>query len=317
MSKLKFEDKTIDTLDAESVLDALIRHGHDIPHGCLAGACQSCAMVAESGDIPPEAQQGLSPAKVNLNYFLSCQCVADEPLSVRRIDPAELRIDAKVIDKTMLNDQVIRLRLKSKLAYQAGQYVTLRRDDDLGRSYSLASVPEQEDFLEFHIKLIENGLFSQWLYNDVQTGDVLAIQGPAGDSIFSAQAQQPILLTAIGTGLSPVYGIVKQALLNEHKGKINLVVAARSLDGFYLREELQALSDDNDNLTVDYVCQTEGDDEITKDDIYQFCKTKYADLTGWRVYLCGADSFVKKMYKQTILSGASMRDISADPFMAS
>lgn len=312
MGQLFFEEKSIICGESEPVLDALLRSGHDIPYGCRAGVCQSCVMAADSGTIPAKSQIGLSPAKVDLGYFLSCQCVPEEPLSVRRVSTSTLSVPGTVLDKTMLNDQVIRLRLTCDLEYRAGQYVTLWRDEHLGRSYSLASVPQVDDYLEFQIKLVAGGHFSQWLYHHVQPGDEIAVQGPLGECIFSAKESQAILLAAIGTGLSPIYGIARQALISGHLGPINLVIGARNEESFYLKDELQTLSEQYSNFSVDYVCQTDGAEQ---GDIYQFCKTKFTSLNGWRVYLCGAESFVKKMNKQSFLSGAAMGDISTDIFL--
>jgi ferredoxin-NADP reductase len=51
-------------------------------------------------------------------------------------------------------------------------------------------------------------------------------------------------------------------------------------------------------------------------DVYAYCKEAFPDLAGWRIYLCGADSFVRKMRKHSFLAGAKMADISADSFIA-
>jgi hypothetical protein len=51
-------------------------------------------------------------------------------------------------------------------------------------------------------------------------------------------------------------------------------------------------------------------------DVYDYCKSNFTDLAAWRVFLCGAESFVRKMRKQCFLSGAAMSDISADSFIA-
>jgi hypothetical protein len=73
---------------------------------------------------------------------------------------------------------------------------------------------------------------------------------------------------------------------------------------------------DNENFQVRFICQ-DGEARFSQqDDIYQFCKQEYRDLSGWRVFLCGAESFVKKMRKQSFLAGAAMGEISADTFVA-
>jgi NAD(P)H-flavin reductase len=316
MASLLFEQQRIEANDDESVLDALTRHGHNIPYGCRAGVCQSCIMKAEGCAVPEAAQQGLNDAQKSLNYFLSCQCIADQEMSVKMLDQSAFKQDTKVISKMMLSDNIIRLRLESELDYQPGQFVTLWKDEEIGRSYSLASLPKKEEFLEFHIKVIENGQFSQWLKNDVEVGDIIKLQGPLGECIFSAKPQQPVLMAAIGTGLAPVYGKLRSALDNGHKAPIHLVLGARHASNFYLVDELIALMNDNENFQVRFICQ-DGEARFSQqDDIYQFCKQEYRDLSGWRVFLCGAESFVKKMRKQSFLAGAAMGEISADTFVA-
>jgi NAD(P)H-flavin reductase len=317
MCNLTFEQQRIEANNGESVLDTLTRHGHEIPYGCRSGVCQSCLMVAEQGDIPDVAQTGLSDAQVSLNYFLSCQCVPEVPMEVKRVDAKSLKQDAKVISKKMLNDNVIRLRLETDLVYQAGQFVTLWKDDVIGRSYSLASLPDKEKFLEFHIKIIENGQFSQWLDKEVKEGDIIQLQGPLGDCVFSAKAEQPVLMVGIGTGLAPIYGKVRTALDQGHTGPIHLVLGARDAANFYLVDELVSLMNENENFQVRFIAQQGESPFSQQGDVYDYCKQEYNSLSGWRVFLCGAESFVKKMRKQSFLSGAAMGDISADTFIAS
>jgi len=312
MSTLFYNDDVISTSDGESILDTLTRHSHEISSGCRSGVCQSCIMIAEAGTPSPQSQQGLSEPQKQLGYFLSCQCIPSEDMRVAQVDNQSLRTDATVIDKTLLSPDVIRLRLQAELNYLAGQYVTLWREDGVGRSYSLASLPEQDDFLEFHIKVIESGQFSPWVKETLNVGDSIQIQGPVGQCIFTAMPAQPLLLAGIGTGLAPLYGILKQALSQAHSGSIHLVLGAREAAQFYLVDELTALATQHAQLTLHFISQ----DNQRHQDIYQFCQQTFPDLKPFRVFLCGADSFVQKMRKQCFLSGAGMSAISADSFLA-
>jgi ferredoxin-NADP reductase len=53
--------------------------------------------------------------------------------------------------------------------------MNLRREDGLARSYSLASVPSQDTWLEFHIKRLENGEMSNCLMDVLKPGEHLGI----------------------------------------------------------------------------------------------------------------------------------------------
>lgn len=315
MTSVAFEGNQCGVADGESVLDSLIRNGHDIPSGCRAGVCQACIMVVDAGDIPAPAQKGLSAAQIALNQFLSCQCKPAQPVAVRRASMAATRVEGTVVEKCWLNEQVLRLRLEATLDYIPGQYVTLWKDSRVARSYSLASHPDQDDFLEVHIKHIPGGKFSSWASGELGVGDSLGIQGPLGQCIYTATAGQPLLLAAIGTGLAPIYGILRDALAKGHSGPIDLVAGASSTAGFYLVDELQQLAEAHPGLNVHFVAQQADPGFAVEADIYQYCKQAWPDMKGVRVLLCGADSFVRKMRKQCFLGGASMADISADVFL--
>lgn len=317
MSAVLFEGNSIPLEHGESVLDALLRHGHDIPNGCRAGACQSCLMVSESDGLPSAARQGLSDTQLALNQFLACQCIPTEPVEVTKANFDGLKLEGCVIEKDMLTAQVLRLRIttEEKLNYLAGQYVTLWNNQGLARSYSLASQSETEDFLEFHIKVIPNGAFSQWASQSLAVSDSITIQGPMGKCVYAAEADQPLLLGAIGTGLAPIYGILKDALHKQHTGDINIVLGAMNSGSFYLRDELKALANQHQNVQVHFIAKTTADSGDIPDDIYDYCKSKFTELKDTKIYLCGAQTFVQKMRKQCFLGGAAMSNISADVFL--
>jgi hypothetical protein len=87
-----------------------------------------------------------------------------------------------VAEKTALADDVCQLRIESatSLYYHAGQFINLRRADGLTRSYSLASLPMEDGFLELHVKRMPGGAMSQWIHDELAVGDELELQGPHG-----------------------------------------------------------------------------------------------------------------------------------------
>lgn len=316
MSTLIFEGQACPINGATNVLEALLQNGHEIPNGCRSGVCQACVLSADEGTIPAKAQTGLSTAQISLNQFLSCQCAPASDLVIRKSNQSN-RFDARVIDKTLLNAHVLRLRLASDNApiFRAGQYVTVWKDDTVARSYSIASRPD-EAFIELHIKRIKNGVFSQWAAEQLNVGDVISLQGPMGKCIYSAAPDQHLLLAAIGTGLAPIYGILKDALAQRHKAPIELVIGARSAEQLYLVDELRQLATLHDNLNLHFLTMTDADAIARQADIYQYVKTLSNNYKSWRVFLCGGQSFVGKLRKQVFLAGASMADISADTFLS-
>ena len=67
--------------------------------------------------------------------------------------------------------------LKAQFNYNAGQYITVKKEiagEDVRRSYSLCSSPNQDDF-RIGVKLVENGKMSTYLTTDVNVGDELEL----------------------------------------------------------------------------------------------------------------------------------------------
>lgn len=319
MALVIFENQTIELEEGESVLEGLTRHGHKIPSACRAGVCQACIMIMSEGELSNAAQQGLSAPQKALNYFLSCQCKPSSRLQIGRLSAASQQVQGKVLSKDWLNDSVLRLRVKAELDYRAGQYVTLWQGGEVARSYSLASVPSVDNFLEFHIKHVADGALSPRLCFDIQVSDTIGVQGPLGRCFYTARPHQPLLLAGIGTGLAPLMGILRDAINSGHTGPITLVLGAANAKSFYLQEALSILADKYAQLTLQFIARkVDGPESSTalEGDIYAFCAENHPDLKDYRVFLCGAPSFVQKMRKQCFLSGAGMSDISADAFLS-
>lgn len=315
MPQLKLNNQFYSVGAEETVLDALLRQDVEVPHGCKAGACHSCLMRAEEGAVPPAAQAGLKPSQKEQGYFLSCSCKPTTDLNLTFAAEELPKVPAKVLDVAHLNAQVLRIQLQKVFDFQAGQYLNIWLDETTVRSYSIASAQSLDDFIELHVKLLPGGRFSQDAAQNLRAGDTLTVQGPLGECVYTAtDAQQPLLLVGIGTGLAPLYGIIKEAIAQRHSGPLHLVLGARSGAGFYLQEQLEQIGRDA-QLTVDYVCLEGATEQYNEGDLYQFIAQRYSSTKGCRIFLCGAETFVRKMKKQCFLAGANMRDIHADAFL--
>lgn len=318
MVNIVYAGKTIAIKTGQDVLSALLENGQDIPHSCRAGACQSCLMRASHGEVPAEAQQGLKPTLVEQGFFLACRCQPKGDMEIAlAADTAP--IPATVTSKDLLSHDVIRLRLmpESRLEYRSGQYTRVW-GNGVGRSYSLASVPEYEDFLEFHIRRIDGGELSPWLFDHVQSGDRLELQSAIGNCFYVTEDQyKPIILIGTGTGLAPLYGIVRDALRQGHKGEIHLLHGSIQASGLYLHRELEQLDKDHDNFHY-HACVLENKDskkDITVANVETLAFGIVNQPADWQIYLCGDPQLVSNLKKRFFLAGAAINSIYTDPFV--
>ena len=328
MVSVKFEHQEYSLEQKQTVLDVLLDAGVDISYGCKSGACQSCMMEMVSGNVPKESQKMLKDSWQARNYFLACQCIPTEDINVAKIDNHAIKLPAKVIEKCMLNENVIQLKLKVDdgvdFTYFPGQYMTLWAGTELKRCYSLASVYSEDDYLEFQIKHVTDGAFSHWVYASLMEGDTLFIQGPMGDCFYTADRfDEPLILVGIGTGQSPLKGIVREALRQGHKGEIYFYSGVSSVEGLYDQDFFRALEKTHKNFTYKTCALNkpkEGDDGADAlswvGDINELIQSEHSSFKDFRAFLCGSEQRVKKLRKLIFLGGANMKDIYADVFVA-
>ena len=68
--------RQFETLANETILNAGIRQGVNLPYGCKDGACGSCKCRKLSGTVSHAAHQSkaLSDDEASQGYVLTCQC---------------------------------------------------------------------------------------------------------------------------------------------------------------------------------------------------------------------------------------------------
>lgn len=319
---LNYKNNCYTLTDKESVLDCLLREDLNVPHSCKSGVCQSCIMQAVDGEIPEKAQEGLKPTFKKRKLFLACQCFPSGDMTISNADDAGLDIKASINEIISLNHNVIKVCLTpaEKFECEPGQYLTMINPDGIARSYSIANNPEKDKFIELHIRLIENGLMSQWLKN-ADIGCEVVLRGPAGNCFYSSDEgnDYPIVMAGTGTGLAPLYGIVFDALAKGHKGQIKLFHGALNEADLYLIDALQELDKNNENFT--YVpCVLNGEDGkfYQTGDIQQITMVAVPDdKANVRLFLCGAPEMVNSLKTKAFLGGLSSKNIYADAFLPS
>jgi ferredoxin/truncated hemoglobin YjbI len=82
MAHLKYEKHEVCSREGESVLDALLRHGINVPFSCRSGSCHVCMQQCVQGTVPEKAQRSLKPEQREQGYFLPCRCVPETDMEI-------------------------------------------------------------------------------------------------------------------------------------------------------------------------------------------------------------------------------------------
>jgi CDP-4-dehydro-6-deoxyglucose reductase len=318
MPKIEYETQIHEVVPGETVLECLERNGHNVPSSCRSGVCQTCLTKALLGSPPAASQVGLREQQKNQGYFLSCLCRPEEDLVLRSVEGD--RVPATITSMAPLSPTVVRLRLKlaAALEYQAGQFFTLIRPDGLARSYSAASVPGTDNELEMHVAIMREGRMSQWLHTEARVGDQVQLLGPNGTCCYApGTSEQPLFLLGTGTGLAPLYGILRDALSQGHLGPIHLFHGSVRQEGLYLHDVLRLLEREWPQFEY-HPCVMEGPaaEDVFVGMVDEFAMREIPSLKGWKVYLCGNPTLVKQLQRKCFLAGASLKEIFADAFLA-
>ena len=274
-------------------------------------------MQASSGALPSQAQAGLKETQKQQGYFLACVCVPYQNLTVKQ--SAQERVPVSISRLELLSPNVMRVGLKATIRFdnQAGQFITLLHPENaVARSYSIASLP-LEDHIDLHVRRIAGGVMSSWLFERATVGQPLAIEGPKGACFYVAgKPEQPVILAGTGTGLAPLYGIARDALLQGHTGPVKLFHGAVTEDGLYLRNELCLLAVRFPNFEYRPVVLQGTVPEGGETGSLDSCALRrYPNLDGWRAYVCGDAQFVNTFKKKVFLAGVASREIYSDSFV--
>jgi NAD(P)H-flavin reductase/ferredoxin len=319
MPSITFEGELYPLAEKESVLDALLRNGINAPHSCKAGSCGSCLMRAADGNVPVQAQSGLKDSWKAQGYFLACVCRPETDIVVAKVGD-DARLGATISGLDLLSEDVLRVRLlcDAQIGIRDGQYVTVVREGGLARSYSVASLPDESE-IELHVRKIAGGKMSGWLHDEARVGERVSVLGPSGECFYvPGKEEQPLLLVGTGTGLAPLYGILRDALRHGHRGPIHLFHGALHKGGLYLVEELRRVADAHAHVAyTPAVLKGEESEDLSVGPIDQVVLKHLPKLSGWRGYVCGDPSLVQLLKKKLFLSGMASRDIYADAFIPS
>jgi ferredoxin-NADP reductase len=128
----------------------------------------------------------------------------------------------------------------------AGQHVDVRLTAGDGyqaeRSYSIASAPE-DAMLVLTVERLDDGEVSPYLVDQVGPGDTIELRGPIGGYfVWRESLGGPLLLLAGGSGIVPLYSILRHRAASRSSTPTRLLYSARSLDDIIYRTELTRLA---------------------------------------------------------------------------
>ena len=187
--------------------------------------------------------------------------------------------------------------------FKAGQYLTFLFEEagkESRRSYSIAASPVIIEPLYIGVKRIPNGNFSRKLFDYAKPGDVLFTPGAGGvftlpDNIL---IYRQFFFFAAGSGIIPIYSLIKTLLHSYPAIKIVLVYSNRSIAKTVFYKELNDLQrDHSNNLHIEFLFSNTEDlfrARLHADLVSLYLETLAIDaLDRCLFYVCGPEAYMR------------------------
>ncbi|MFJ3052385.1 ferredoxin reductase [Pseudomonas nitroreducens] len=223
------------------------------------------------------------------------------------------RVFARVEARQWVADDMLELRLRPNAHWRGarpGQHLQLFVERDgvrHSRSYSLTRIAA-DGCLEFAVKLQPGGRISSFLLQRLCVGDVLELGQPDGDLSWPAD-DRGVLLLAAGSGLTPLLGLLREALARGYGGPVTLLHYVRERGQKAFVVGLEALARQYPNLELRWALS--GDAALDGELSGRFQRDHVADLDGRHVLACGPGGFVETV-RQVL--GTSSRSLQVESF---
>nr|WP_193568425.1 CDP-6-deoxy-delta-3,4-glucoseen reductase [Oleiagrimonas citrea] len=315
--------------DGETVLEAAQRAGLALPYSCRAGLCGSCKAIVLEGrcHYPRHPPSALNAAEQARHAALLCQAVplSDLTLEVREVASVEdiprREVDVRVSAKDRLAPDVVRLRLMPqgdrRMRWLPGQYIEVLLDDGKRRAFSLARAPHEGDELEVHVRHVSGGGFTSWVFDTLDVGDVLRVEGPFGTFVPREDSERPMILMAGGTGFAPVKAMVEHFLHLGTRRPMHLYWGARSGADLYLRDLPTRWAEQVPTLDFHPVVsdpQQAAQARVRGGLVHEAVLEDHPDLSAYDVYMCGPPALIDAGRRAFVEAGLPESRLYYDSF---
>jgi CDP-4-dehydro-6-deoxyglucose reductase len=240
---------------SETLLQAGLRAGLNLAHGCANGSCGDCRARLISGTLEASrhADYQISEAERRQRVFLMCSNRAADDLIIEARESGsaaeipEQRVRAKVSRIENLQDDVMQLTVRlprsTGLRFLAGQSASLAFEGTEARVLPIASCPCDSVQLRFHLRRQDDDPFSRFVFEQLRKGQEVLLQGPCGDFTLDEDSIRPLVFIAWESGFAAVSSLIDHAIQRHINRSIDLYWLSAIPRGHYLANYCRAWQD--------------------------------------------------------------------------
>lgn len=211
------------------------------------------------------------------------------------------------------------------LTYEAGQFLTFIFDEATGqqrRNYSLSSSPYLNEPVSITIKRIANGIFSRKMVDTAKQGDLLITIGAKGFFTLpeNMSSYKQLFLFAAGSGITPIYCILKSALHVYPDLQVVLIYSNKSKEDTIFFNALHLLGQKHPGqLKIEWLFSNEFDHKkarLGNSLLNEFLEKHITSpLSNCLFYCCGPLNYMRMIQITLLIAGISKTNIRKEEFI--
>ena len=314
--------------EGETVLEAGLRQGLNLPYVCRDGACGVCKGRILKGTVDYGTyQEGvLTEAEKAEGKALFCcaKPLSDLDIECHEVDKSRqfpikiMQFRVQKMEQAAPDVMLLELLPEGdeRMNFVAGQYVAVQLDDGTKRSYSIANPPHETEHLQLHIRLVEGGRFTGHVFNGMKEGDVLQVEGPYGSFSLREEDDKPIIFMSGGCGFGAIKGMMEHAFEVGLDRSMTLYWGAKSPVDLYsdLPEKWQREHDNFKFIPVLSEPKPEYGWQGRTGLVHEAILQDYERLNDYQVYACGSPGMVEASRAPFMAKGLPEDQYFSDAF---
>jgi toluene monooxygenase electron transfer component len=257
-------DQSFECGSGDVLLRSALRNDIAFPYECNVGACGNCKFELIEGEVDVKwpGAPGWTDKDRERRRYLGCQCVprGDCTIKVRpsgHYAPQHLprRVTGTLSARRAITHDIeeFRFELSGDMPFEPGQYALLSLPGIEGqRAYSMSNIPSSDAPRELHfqIRRVPNGKGTGMLFDSLEVGASIEIDGPYGMAYLRRDVKRDIVCLAGGSGLAPMISIARGAMNDPALDgvKLHFIYGGRTPRDICGQDMLEALPGWNERL---------------------------------------------------------------------